>query len=54
MRCGTKYFDVEIDAENINQIMTVPARSPAEARKLVRQKCGSDVQILTVREKNRR
>ena len=53
MRCGTKYFEVELDGENADPVMTVPARTPAEARKIVRQKCGADVQILAVRDKNR-
>ena len=54
MRCGTKYFEVDISSEDMNEVITVPARTPAEARKIVRQKCGTDVQIHTVREKNRR
>lgn len=54
MRCGTKYFEVELEEEINGQVMTVPARTPAEARKIVRQKCGADVHILAVRAKNRR
>lgn len=50
MRCGTKYFEVELDEEFNEKVMTVPARTPAEARKIVRHQCGADVQILTVRE----
>ncbi|HLS34953.1 MAG TPA: hypothetical protein VK061_01815 [Bacillota bacterium] len=50
MRCGTKRYIVRaiLDDEETEEV--VPARSPADARKVYRAKYGRDTEILQVRE----
>jgi len=51
MRCGAKRYTVlaVIDHEKYEDI--IPARTPAEARKIFRQKHGEDIEIISVRER---
>ncbi|MFA8439876.1 hypothetical protein [Pueribacillus sp. YX66] len=49
MRCGAKRFLVEVEADGGKQYKTVIARTPAEARKMVRLKCGDQIHVISVR-----
>ncbi|WP_449536479.1 hypothetical protein [Ferdinandcohnia sp. Marseille-Q9671] len=53
MRCGAKCFLVEIEVDGKSQIKSVNARTPAEARKNIRNECGQDTQILKVKEEKK-
>ncbi|MCC3356027.1 hypothetical protein [Bacillus sp. REN16] len=50
MRCGAKCFVVEIEVDGKSQVETVNARTPAEARKNIRKKCGVETHILAVKQ----
>lgn len=51
MRCGAKCFLVKIEINGKNEIKTIIARTPAEARKTTRKKYGAKTPILTVRKR---
>ncbi|MDY0409752.1 hypothetical protein ACFFIS_14785 [Virgibacillus soli] len=51
MRCGAKCFIVNLELRDRKKTTSVIVRSPAEARKSIRKKYGSDVEILSVIEK---
>lgn len=49
MRCGAKRFLVEVAADGEKQRKTVIAKTPAEARKRIRLKCGEQTHVIFVR-----
>ncbi|MFS0821923.1 hypothetical protein [Bacillus sp. 1P02SD] len=53
MRCGAKCFLVEIEVGGETQVESVNARTPAEARKSIRKKHGTETQILAVKEEKK-
>jgi len=53
MRCGAKRFIVELEQNGKSKQKEVVARTPAEARRLTRLRCGENTHILSVKEKNR-
>ncbi|MEH7236679.1 hypothetical protein [Bacillus sp. JJ1562] len=54
MRCGAKCFLVEIEADGKAQVESVNARTPAEARKNIRKKWGTETHILAVKEEKKK
>lgn len=54
MMCGAKCFLVEIELNDTKYVKEVTARTPVNARKVIRGKYGAEVEILSVREKKRR
>lgn len=50
MRCGTKRYIVKALVKNREVEVRIPARTPAEARKIFRTKYGTEIDILSVRE----
>ena len=50
MMCGSKRFLVKIKLMGTNQIKQVAERTPAGARKAIREEYGDDVEILSVKE----
>lgn len=53
MRCGAKRFIVELEQSAERKRKEVVARTPAEARKFTRMRCGEGTHILSVKEKGR-
>ncbi|HIW13261.1 MAG TPA: hypothetical protein H9891_08945 [Candidatus Salinicoccus stercoripullorum] len=51
LRCGTKCFIVTIEQNDGETVKEVPARSQADARKMVRKHFGKDMKIRSVRKK---
>lgn len=51
MRCGAKRFHAEIEIEGEKKMLSLVARTPAEARKYIRRKYGELTQIISVRER---
>lgn len=51
MRCGAKCFQIEIALQNNRKITSVNARTPANARRLIKKKYGSHVTIISAIEK---
>ncbi|MDR4889673.1 hypothetical protein RGU12_19450 [Fredinandcohnia sp. QZ13] len=54
MRCGAKCFLVKIEVGGETQVVLVNARTPAEARKNIRKKHGTETQILAVKEEKKK
>lgn len=54
MICGAQRYHVKIKKNREIYHEYVIARTPAEARKRLRQKLGRDLEILSVREQQRR
>lgn len=54
MICGAQRYHVKTKENGEVQHEYVTARTPAEARKILRQKLGRDLEILSVREQRRR
>lgn len=51
MRCGAKRYLVEFELGGVEQSKTVIARTPAEARKRIRTKCGEQTHVISVRRR---
>lgn len=49
MRCGAKRFSILYENETEQTSKTVIARTPAEARKKIKEICGQHIQVLSVR-----
>ncbi|WP_339229742.1 hypothetical protein NSQ77_06560 [Oceanobacillus sp. FSL K6-2867] len=55
MRCGEKCFHVKIEQDGKQLIKSINARTPAEARKTIRQEYGLSASVISVRKwKNNR
>lgn len=50
MRCGAKRYIVRAILHGEEREERIPARTPAEARKIYRSKYGRDIEIISVRE----
>jgi len=50
MVCGSKRYYAKVKQEGKIYTKSVSARTPAEARKAIRQKYGKGAEIMTVRE----
>lgn len=48
MRCGEKRFLVTYECQNVQNKVTIPARTPAEARKKFRAKYGAECKVISV------
>mgnify|MGYP006367871177 CR=1 FL=1 len=53
MKCGSKCFVVEMEVNGEKQQKWVTARTPIDARKVVRLENGKHTEILTVRKENK-
>ncbi|MBS4207088.1 hypothetical protein [Bacillus sp. FJAT-50079] len=53
MMCGSKCFLVEIERNGEKQINKVNARTPVNARKVIRGKFGADAEIISVKEEKK-
>lgn len=51
MKCGAKCFLVEIEKDGITQQISVNARTPIAARKVVRNELGQNTKIIRVTKK---
>jgi hypothetical protein len=49
LRCGAECFVIEIEVNGEKQTKQVKARTPAAARKTIRNEYREDIQILTVK-----
>lgn len=54
MRCGAKCFFVEFEIDGEIQSQSIAARTPVEARKMIRLTYGQGPRILTVKEEKKR
>jgi len=54
MRCGSKCFVVEMEIRGEMRREAVTARTSVDARKTIRIEYGTEAQILSVREKNKK
>ncbi|WP_453993801.1 hypothetical protein [Bacillus nitroreducens] len=53
MRCGAKCFLVEMEVDGKTVVKSINARTPAEARKNIRNEIGAETKILTVKEEKK-
>ncbi len=53
MKCGSKCFVVEMEVNGEIQKKLVKARTPVDARKVIRLEYGKQAEILTVRKENK-
>ena len=53
MKCGSKCFIVEMEVNGEKQQKRVTARTPIDARKVVRLEYAKQAEILTVRKENK-
>lgn len=51
MRCGATCFIVEIVGNGEKTVKEVTARTPAEARKIIRREYGRETNVLKVKQK---
>lgn len=47
MQCGSKCFRIEVEVNGEQKTETVRARTPVNARKVIRNKYGSEAVILS-------
>lgn len=48
MRCGEKRFLVTYESHSVRNMVTIPARTPAEARKKFRAAYGAECKVISV------
>jgi|GEM_PF-1209534 len=53
MKCGAKRFLVDIEVNGERKTITVTARTPVAARKLIRSEFQESVHIIAVREESK-
>lgn len=53
MMCGSKCFLVEMERSGERQLKKVTARTPVNARKVIREKYGAEAEIISVKEERR-
>lgn len=51
MKCGAKCFLVEVEENGDTKQISVNARTPVAARKVIRKQYGSNIEIVRVKRK---